>query len=362
MGISFYLNKMGFYVNGDFIWKEIYVNYIRDIIVYHCVSVDEENLGGLYFADFYVFYGLVNSRGDFENLQNLDSVTAVYLFTEGSRKNRFFIPNQVSNEFGLMEVVTFQTDYPFYQDRDFYSVSIFQKFFKFKVDDKSVIDNSYFISCKFKFYQYIGDSFSFLLYGRATNNLDIFNNDPDIINICMKFKNSNNGYVEFDIVIKVNNIIITTFSNNLTDMIYITLAFKVENTINSKKLFINQYKDGISTNNYTDDLDFSNFTKEDIHFFGFPTTNKIDLGYFRIEEYSILKTSVNFNSNNISTNTNGLYTNYTDNYNQRRFSEFDTFNLILNSSNEKYISYCGNGCAKCDPLTSKCLSCLTDIF
>ena len=145
MGISFYMNKLGFYVNGDFNSEDLYVNFKHDIILYYCISVDSENLGGLYFADFYVFYGLVDSRG-FLRIWEIRILLLGFICLLKARKNRFFIPNQVSNEFGAMEVLmSSKPDYPFYQDRNSYSVSIFQKFFKFKVDDQSVKFLFYFM-------------------------------------------------------------------------------------------------------------------------------------------------------------------------------------------------------------------------
>ena len=361
MSISFYTNTIKVFINGELNSLNLnFSNSIKDILIYYCLSVDRDHLGGLYFADFSIYFGLVINNQDFENLKNyFADVTAVYLFAEGARKNRFFIPNQLNNKFGPMEVLTDGIDYPFTQSELFYTVCIFQKLFKFKVDDISIINNSYVISCKFLFLNIIGDSYKFLIYGRANKNLDIFNDHPDIINIYMQFKNSDNimyGYIEYDIIVKVNDIIIHTFSNSFTNIINISFGIKITKEINSQSIHLYHFVNGNFESDFENNVDFSNFSKNDIHYFGIPTTNKIDYGIFYIEEYSIFKSFVGFTTNSFYS-VPEEFVNYTNIYYKKRFSQYDTVNLLLNYQNNFFPSYCGNNCAKCDPVTFKCLSC-----
>ena len=181
------------------------------IIVYLMIEI----IYGVYFGDLKIYYGVVVwNLSEFGVLRYNGSVIAVYSFFEGAWKNRFFIPNQLGNEYGPMEVLTGGVDYPFFpflQDRVNFFVSTFQKFFKFKVDDNSIFNNNYIISCKFNVQKIIGYSYKFLIYGRSNKNFDIFSGDSDIVELNIEFRDADNlvfGFIEFGIILKVNNVII----------------------------------------------------------------------------------------------------------------------------------------------------------
>ena len=338
---------------------------ISDLMLFPCLSINMESLGGLYFSEITVYNQKSNTNTLFNNLKKMNSkIWAIYLFNENSRKNSLFIPNQIKNEIGPLMVISNSPEYPFRQNRDTYSLMMFQKLFKFDLDNLGVRDNSYLIACKLKVTKVEGQNFKFLFYGRADKNLDILNNNPDKIDINLTFKNRILilfGYIEYDIKYYTNGSLAKSYSSNFSGTININLVIKIKHQIGNSYpyakehvTFLSWYENATLLDFWYEDSDFTNFSKDDQHYFGNPSTIKTDLAFFDILEYSITK---GFGKNyHHEFKIDDTYCIKFDVYNQRRFNEFDTENLILDSSLNYFSGYCGNNCAKCDS-SHNCLSC-----
>ena len=268
---------------------------ISDLILYPCLSIDMNNLGGLYFSEITIYDQMSNTSNLFENVkQMMGRVNAIYLFTENSRKNSLFIPNSLNNNFGPLKVVTNSPEFPFRQDRNFYTLSMFQKLFKFKVDNIGVRDNSYIVICKLKIEKVKGSTFRFLFYGRANKNLDILNNSPDKVEIDITFKNQAFvffGYCEYDINCKIDGILKKNYWSSFTGTVTINLSIKIKDQVGNdlprvlkQQTFLSWYENNLEKDFWIGTTAYSNFLFDDQHYFGIPSTIKTDLAFFNILE------------------------------------------------------------------------------
>ena len=355
--------KIHFVINNNYSNKNILNDHkITDLLFHYCLF-NENNLqnNNLYFGDILIFDEKTISLNDFNILKNYPiSITAVYLFTENARKNRFFIPNSIKNDFGALEVLTNPLMYPFEQSRLIYSIAIFKKLFRFKIDNISIINNSYVIQSKIRIKRYNGTNYKFLFYGRASKELDIYNNDPDILEISLNFENSDSilkGNVDYVIKIILNNNILNNLRNNFTETVDLILALEVKyeiipfSEIKKKIKFVYSHYTNFDSWE-RDNLDFSNFKYDDQHFFGLPQTNKEEIIFFYITEYNIFRGNLNIGENYFEA---AEYYLYSYKFNQRRYEEDNTSDIIKNSDLNPFTDYCSKGCLKCKDI--KCTSC-----
>ena len=365
--ISFFKNpnKIYFFVNYQISSQfNILENHeIEDLVLYPCLSIDINNLGGLYFTEFAVVNMKCNDFQQCDFIRNNYKFTALYLFTENTKKNnKYLIHNQLNNEFGPLEVVTDRPEYPFRQNRNNYTISNFRKLFRFKVDNIYIRDSSYIIACKVHIENIKGSGFKFIIYGRANKDLNILNNDPDVVNITMNFTNDDSnlyGYVEYNIPIIASGQTANIFNGNFTGNLYFTVMVKIKYQKHYQQgtlseLIYASYENGNHKQENSMNVDLSDINFDDQHFFGNPTTLIDDLAFFNILEYIIYR---GYWYNMSESTEIGDYRISHSIFNQKRFNEFDTEDVLYDSSGEALSGYCGNNCEKCDPNTNKCFSC-----
>ena len=236
---------------------------------------------------------------------------------------------------------------------------LFKKLFKFKIDNRSLIDNSYSIVCKLNVRKVIGDKFKFKIYGRATPGLDIFNLNPDIVNIFIIFQDDDLdlfGKIKYKIIFELNTLEVKIISGDFEEEANFDFCFNIVYTGNEKKLYAYFFKNGSKIHDGPiAEIKNSNFSKDDQHYFGFFQSNNSEIGFFNLIEYTILKGKLYYDDPIVYIN-NGHFTR-PDILHQKRFNKYDTSIFMPNSSLTSLYSYCDDGCAKCDPLTLKCLSC-----
>ena len=222
--------------------------------------------------------------------------------------------------------------------------------------------------CKLKIQKVKGENFNFLIYGRASNNLDIKNHRPDKINIFITFTNGTAdlfGLQNYNIIHEVNNINLSTYTVTFINSTHLTSAITIKNKLNITYPYVKDsklsniiFKDGIYNNDeQIFETDYSIFENNDQHFFGIQKNIYEDLGFFTILEYSIHKSYFQIHINNLTLNNDYFINPLLDNF--LRFNENDTENIVFNSGNETYPfnSYCSKGCAKCDLTNKNCFYC-----
>ena len=347
---------------------------LEKTIFFYCLSFDNSSLEDIYFADILFYNSFFVLTNDFLKLKNYpNDVIGLFFFANESKKERYFIANSISFEkdkIGPMEVLTNSLDYPFLKTRNFYSISIFKKYFKFKISDNSLIDNSYIISIKMKINTNFDDINFFDLYLRTSKNLNPFDENFAADKISFRFgvipSNLINTYLKyFDNEVEKGLDLKSHYENGIKIIFIFHLKHRIINKKNTREIsFYNCEINKLCTKK-TSEYENLNLSNEDKHYFGNNGKFTTYIQFFILEYIIIKGDQIKDSISKIEINENIIISK--DFFKQERFNIDNLAEPIYNSENFLNQNYCGflnclkgsvfDGCSTCQNKIDKGFLC-----